>query len=164
MGILIKNTDFVGKFAIAQNSFSNIDVFITQYETNYLYDLLGKTLADLFIASVVNYVPVGAAYLAIYNTIELQYNCYTYRNEGMKNMLLGFLYYEYMRKNPIKSTISGQVINANENSTFYYDNWGMTNRYNESAESYQIIQQYISDNSTDYPDYLGQQKQYALPF
>lgn len=165
MGILINSTDFVGKYAIAQNSFSNVDAFIAQYEKNYLYDLLGKTLADLFIASVVSNVPVGVEYLAIFNVIELEnYYLCVRRNEGMKNMMLGFVYYEYMRKTPIKSTISGQVVNSNENSVSTFDAWGMTNRYNSSIEDYKIIQYYINENSTDYPDYLGMQKDYTLPF
>lgn len=163
MGILINTSDFVGKYAIAQNSFSKLSEYITQYETAYLYDLLGVTLADAFIASVVNNLPVGAPYLAIYNVIELDLTCSTERNEGMKNMLLGFIYYEFMRKDPIKSTITGQVLNSNENSTPVLDNWGMCNRYNNSVNDYQIIQYYIKQNLTDYPNYKGQYKGFALP-
>lgn len=164
MGILINTSDFVGKYAIAQSSFSKLGQFITDYETSYLYDLLGKTLADLFITSVVNNEPVGTEYLAIYNVIELDLTCKVERNEGMKNMLLGFIYYEFMRKDPIKSTITGNVVNANENSIPTFDSWGMTNRYNSSVNDYQIIQYYINQNLTDYPNYLGSHKDYAQPF
>jgi len=164
MGILINTSDFVGKYAIAQNSFSKLGQFITDYETNYLYDLLGKTLGDAFITSVVNNLPVGAPYLAIYNVIELDLNCSVERNQGMKNMLLGFIYYEFMRKDPIKSTITGQVLNSNENSTPIFDSWGMTNIYNSSVNDYQIIQYYINQNLTDYTDYKGKHKGYANPF
>lgn len=166
MGILINSSDFIGKYKISTNTAqaTELDNFIEQYETNYLYDLLGKTLADLFIASVVNYEPVGAAYLAIYNVIELDLTCSVERNEGMKNMLLGFIYFEWLRKSPIKSTISGQVVSTNENSIPIMDNWGMTNRYNSSVNDYQIIQYYINQHLTDYPNYKGQYKGYATPF
>jgi hypothetical protein len=164
MGILINTSDFVGKYAISQNNFSKLNEYITDYETKYLYDLLGKTLADLFIASVVNNQPVGASYLAIYNVIELEIGLKVERNEGMKNMLLGFIYFEYMRKSPIKNTITGNTINANENSTPTFDCWGLTTRYNSSVNDYKIIQYYINQNLTDYPNYLGMQKGFALPF
>lgn len=166
MGILIQNTDFVGKYDIAYNTAGRVtlDAFIEQYETNYLYDLLGKTLADLFIASVVNYEPVGAEYLTIYNVIELDLTCRVERNDGMKNMLLGFIYFEYMRKFPIMSTSVGQVVSSNENSTPTIDNWGMANRYNSSVNDYQIIQYYINQNLTSYPNYKGQYKGYTTPF
>lgn len=164
MGILINTTDFVGKYSIAQNSFSKLNEYINEYETQYLYDLLGKTLADLFIASVVNNQPVGANYLAIYNVIELEILFNVERNEGMKNMLLGFIYYEYMRKSPIKNTITGSVVNANENSTPTFDCWGLTTRYNSSVNDYKVIQYYINQNLTNYTDYLGSQKEFALPF
>lgn len=165
MGILINSADFIGKYKLSSNTFqaTELDNFIEQYETNYLYDLLGKTLGDLFIASVVNYLPVGATYLAIYNVIELD-NYHIRRNEGMKKMLLGFIYWEWARKYPIKNTISGQVVSTNENSINVFDNWGMTNRYNSSVNDYQIIQYYINENSTDYTDYNGMYKSYALPF
>lgn len=166
MGILVVSTDFVGKYKVSFNTFQSaeFDIFIAQYETQYLYDLLGKTLADLFIASVVSHVPVGAAYLAIYNTIEETIGVNVERNEGMKAMVLGFLYYEWMRKSPIKSTITGAVTNANENSTLTFNPFGLTTRYNDSVASYDLIQYYINVNSTDYPDYLGSKKEYALPF
>ena len=165
MGILINTTDFVGKYNIAFNTAgeAELDAFITQYETPLLYDLLGKTLSDLFIASVVNNLPVGSAYLAIYNVIELDLTCIVERNEGMKNMLLGFLFFEWMRTNPIKSTVNGQVIMTNENSNPVIDNWGITRIYNNSINDYQIIQYYINQNLTDYPNYKGQYKGYASP-
>jgi hypothetical protein len=163
MGILINTTDFVGKYAIAQNSFSKLGQFITDYETNYLYDLLGKTLADAFIATVSNNLPVGASYLAIYNVIELDLGYRIERNEGMKNMLLGFIYFEFMRKDPIKSTIAGQSLNSIENGVPVIDSWGMTSIYNSSVNNYQIIQYYINQNLTDYPNYKGQYKGLGSP-
>lgn len=163
MGILINTSDFVGKYAIAQNSFSKLGQFITDYETNYLYDLLGKTLGDAFISSVVNNLPVGAEYLAIYNVIELDLICRVERNEGMKNMLLGFIYFEFMRKDPIKSTIAGQSVNSIENGVPVIDNWGINSIYNSSVNDYQIIQYYINQNLTDYTDYKGQYKGLGSP-
>lgn len=163
MGILINTSDFVGKYAIAQNSFSKLGQFITDYETNYLYDLLGKTLGDAFISSVVNNLPVGAEYLAIYNVIELDLSCRVERNEGMKNMLLGFIYFEFMRKDPIKSTIAGQSVNSIENGVPVIDNWGINSIYNSSVNDYQIIQYYINQNLTDYTDYKGQYKGLGSP-
>lgn len=165
MGILIRSTDFIGKYKISANTaqLAELDNFISQYETNFLYDLLGKTEGDAFIATVVNYQPVGAAYLAIYNVIEIELSCRVIRNEGMKNMMLGFIYFERMRKSPIQSTVTGQVVMTNENSLPAFDNWGMTSRYNNSIDDYQIIQYYINQHLTDYPNYKGSYKGYAQP-
>lgn len=160
MGILINDIDFVGKYAIAQNSFSKLSAFIEQFEKQYLYDLLGKTLADSFITSVINYVPVGVTFLNIYNEIDIDSN----RNEGMKKMLLGFIYFEYLRKQPLPNTITGTVSSSNENSKLNYDAFGLINIYNSSVNDYAIIQYYINQNSNDYTNYKGSDKGYSEPF
>jgi hypothetical protein len=160
VGYLILNTDFIGKYKISQSTFTTEDLnnFISQYEKKYLYDLLGKTLADLFIADLVNYVPVDPIYLDVYNEINKVINGCLRISDGLKNMILGFIYFEYMRKSPVKSGITGNTVNVNENSIsagFMHDIYG---RYNESINNYHTIQMFCLDDPTTYPDFDGVRK------
>jgi len=159
MGILIVKEELVGKFKTAINAYDGVDSFITQYEKNYLYDLLGVELADLFIANLTNKVPVAARFLALYNVIELDVYC-RLRSAGMKDMLLGFIYFEYQRKQSVTPTITGNVRSLGENSTNISPDYSpLYLNYNSSISTYQIIQYYIGENSIDYPEYNGVSKQ-----
>jgi hypothetical protein len=163
MGLIIVNTDFVGKYKISANTFqaTEFDNFITQYERDYLYKLLGKTLADLFIADLTNRVPVTQIYLDIYNSLYTEiYGC-KYDSTGMKNMMLGFIYFEWMRKMSVNPTITGSVVNSNENSVQAGSLFDIYGRYNDSINNYKTIQLYCLDNSTDYPDFDGIELSYS---
>ena len=163
MGILIVNTDFVGKYKVSANSFQSteFDNFITQYETDYLYKLLGKTLADLFIADLTNKVPVTQIYLDIYNAIYADLFGCKRDSTGMKNMMLGFIYFEWMRKMNVNPTITGNVVNSNENSTQAFSLFDIYGRYNDSINNFKTIQIYCLNNSTDYPYFDGSNLDYS---
>lgn len=157
MGYIINTTDFVGQWHIAQGSFSQLGNFITQFEKGYLYKLMGKTQADEFIDDLTNYVPVTQKYLDIYNPInyELSDGCFLV-NDGMKNMMLGFIWFEYMRYTKAQSTISGNVANANENSREVgFTELNIGNRYNDAIQSFKVIQEYCLEDEITYPDFEG---------
>jgi hypothetical protein len=162
MGLLINRIDFAaGRYEIAQNTYTNnlIDAYILKYEEPYLIDLLGVTLFDLFKADVTAGAPGSPIYLAIFNPIREDYSREIKISEGMKIMLLGFVYFHIMRDMKFKSTLNGVVENQTEVSkqvTLTQTN--LHSRFNESVFSYEVIQWYIEQNKTDYPDYNGQCK------
>ena len=164
MGLLIVKGDFTGKYKIAQDNYtgSMLDTYIDKFEELYLIDLLGVELFDLFKADVTNYLPTTPKYLALYNTIRLDDTSGSIHiSEGMKEMLLGFIYFEYMRDMKFKSTPSGVVVGSSEVSreTPSEEN-NLYARYNLSIKSYRTIQWYIENNEDgyDYDEYNGQCK------
>jgi hypothetical protein len=165
MGLIIQKSDFVGKYSISQNTYSNLDNYINKYEELYLINLLGVELFKLFKLDVVNHSPVTQKYLDIFNTIkEDDTNCNSIRiSEGIKEMLLGFVYFEYLKDDKYKPTPSGTVASESENSreTGFEEN-GIYNRYNNSIKSYNTIQWFIEkDINNNYPLYNGQPKELA---
>lgn len=164
MSKIVKTTDFVGKYSISQNSFNTTDLqaFIDKYEKVYLRDLLGLTLGDLLytdIASVTFLPPVTARFTVIFNAIAQEINGCDVISNGIKEMLLGFIYWEFVKTQSVHNTITGNMIAENEVSS--QANWNLTeiyNNYNESIDSYRAIQIYINENSVTYPEYNGKMK------
>lgn len=160
-GITIRSTDFTGRYTIAQNSFTDIDKFIDLYEEQYLQDLLGVTLYNLFKADVSTYVPQTPIYLAIFNKFAEDKDRQINRSAGMKNMLLGFIYWHFQRQDMVKQTTTGPVQGSPEVSTAIpIEYTQLYSIYNESIDIYRAIQCYIKERESDYPDYNGQCKQF----
>ncbi len=169
MGKIVKTTDFVGKYKISQNGFSETDLqaFIDKYEKVYIRRLLGLVTGDLFYAdiAVTTYLPpADPIYLVLFNPIASVINGCEIISNGVKEMLLGFIYWEYTRFASTQNTLNGNVMQENETSkaidwmsTPIYDN------YNEAVKSYSAIQYFINNDTTNYPDYNGQILGYANP-
>ena len=173
MGILIDTDDFqneelYAKYYIPFNSNlcgseEQLEGYISRYEKRYINELLGVELAKLFIADLEpnSKEPQSPIYQAIYYPIEedlpkgtIQY--YGYYAEkcgcqnhmiltnGMKSMLMGFIFFEYMRDQPYFKDLTGVNTKKSENSNrAKFSEWGIDQYYNESIEDYQQIQYYI---------------------
>lgn len=162
MGLLITSDDFTGKWDLAKSNEDKIDEYIDEYEEMYLTELLGKDLFDLFKSDVdpVTLKPTTPIYLNIYNSFTENINGFIYSSEGLKKMLLGFIYFQYVRDNRVKQTMNGAVdqnteVSTQSNYTFLYP------RYNQAVVTYAAIQAYILDNLTDYQSYCGVHKRKA---
>ena len=174
MGLLIKKSDFIGRVALSQSIQDTIDAYIDEFEEKYLIELLGAELFKLFKADVVAYAPVTPIYQTIFNpilednTIGSFYDLY-YRNRGaivrsrgMKPMLLGFIWFEYVIGTKFKHTGTGVVVDVNEVSRDADFTEGyIYQRYNEAVKDFGDIQRYIYQNNGDYPKFNGIQKQLA---
>lgn len=189
MGLLISKADFIsedaGKYRIANTKYEDtIDSYIEKYEEKYLQQLMGVELFKLFkvaVSSPNSVPPTDPIYLAIYDPIaedELTSNVfypfyflYDYcapscdrirLSNGLREMLLGFIYFEYMRDQSYKPTSGGIVKNKNENSReASFDENGIKNRYNDAIDSYHTIQWYLfKRKTTDYPKFNGMRKQH----
>ena len=161
MGLLIVKNDFVGKYELAKSINDKIDSYIAKYENQYLRDLLGSELFALFEADVTNYLPQSAEFLTIYNPINTNVNDVEVRSEGIKDMLLGLIYFDYERDNRYKSTNIGQTKNTPDSASNDFDLHHLYERYNEAVKNYQNIQYYICANISDYPTYKGLNKSYT---
>ncbi len=164
MGLLITKDDFVGKWQLALNGFDQIDSYIEQYEEPLLTSLLGKELFDLFKADLIIdsgnpdvMIPASADYLKIFNSFVEKVNNYQIASDGMKKMLLGLIYFDYVRENKYKQSMNGAVEQQTE-TAIPADNTFMHLRHNEAISTWQIIQVYISNNVDTYPTFSGQRK------
>ncbi len=133
MGILIntsdfKNQDLYAKYYIPFSSSvcgseEKLKGYIERYEKKYLIQLLGVELSKLFIADLVDQVPIDPIYLDIYNSIEEDLTtgdsayssfCGCDRKiictNGMKSMILGFVFFEYMRDQPFSKDLTVLIV------------------------------------------------------
>lgn len=167
MAKILQTTDFTGKYAISQNNFNEADLqaFIDKYESKYAYDLLGVELGTLLLADIAVSTflpPVTPIYATIFNILSQDEPLV--RSNGIKEMLLGFVYFEFIRTQTVQNTLTGNVLNQNEVATVV--DWGSTGvyaNYNEAVTTYRGIQCYILDNITDYPTFKGLMKTFAHP-
>ena len=140
---------------------ADLQIYIDQFEKDYLIDLLGCELYDLFAADLVSGVPQSAIYLSIYNSFcEDESSCgIKWVSEGMVKMLEKFIFWEYTRDQKVKNTFSGNVVNENEASReTSFPESRIFQIYNQAIVSYKAIQWFICDNSSDYPTYNGCKK------
>jgi hypothetical protein len=161
---MVATSDFIGKFQVTVNEFtvSKLQLYIDRYEENYLRELLGLELYDLYIAT-----PLDPLFVAIESPFVFQSTCdnQIYESQGMKDMLTGFIFFMYTRDLYSSQSIVGTVKQSNENSTIPTNVSALLwQRYNESILSYDAIQQYIRENLTDYPTFKGVEKDVIIPY
>lgn len=168
MGFYVNSSDFTGKFAISQGLYSNVNIddYISRYELTYLAELFGVELYNLYYANANGQpgnVPTDARFLKVYNPFIEQggMNFYEMLNSrGIKDMLIGFLYFEIMRNSITTPTANGMQKQKNELSDSAYS--VIYERYNESVKTYQAIQKFMYYNfSADYPEFRGINKRFA---
>jgi len=163
MGLFVTISDFTGKFALSTGMYANTNIqsYIDRYEDIYLTELLGVKLYNLFIADLVSNVPVTAKYTKIFNAFKEELDIRLIISKGMKDMLVGFIYFEYMKDSITQTTPIGVVKQQSENSTPISAHSPIYLRYNESVKTYRAIQDYIMQNLSTYPLFRGYTKQYA---
>ncbi len=162
MGKIVKTTDFVGKYSISQNSYNSDDLqaFIDKYEKVYLRDLLGLTLGDLLYADITAYNPPATArYLVLFNPIAQEINNCDVISDGIKEMLIAFIYWEFVKTQASSVAVIGNVSPQAEVSTGVdFNSTEVYNIYNVGIASYRAIQIYINNNSSTYPEFKGKMK------
>jgi len=159
---IVLNSDFVGKYELTLSDFTEplIDSYIEKYEKEYLIKMLGKTLYDLFIADLVNGVPQTTIYESIFEPLYVDLFCGFQESNGIKEMLLGFIYYHYTLDAQQMQTSTGVTSPKGENSEGVNLNSITISRFNENVQSYKTIQSYIQQNSSDYPTFNGKELKY----
>ena len=178
--IILSTSDFSekGKYYIPFNtklcgSVQELQAYIDRYEKRYLIDLLGCELSELFIADLVDGVPASPIYQDLYNEIcedlTQGFDSFYYGHcgckpkriisRGIKSMLQGFIFFQYMRDQPNAKGLTGVNKQKAENSEMVpFGTWGISEYYNESIEDYQNIQYYIYENKENYPSFNGVKK------
>ena len=158
MGILIDTDDFVGKCCIATDDYTDdhLNDYIDSFEKKFLVSLLGVELFDLFQADLVAQVPQTPRFISIFNEFFLdKYSC-VFCSEGMKKMLTQMVYFEYVRDQSLKNTVSGTVQNRSELANQVPSFNAAIQRWNSGADTFRTIQWFICDDPTTYPEFNGQ--------
>jgi hypothetical protein len=163
MGLLITKSDFTGVYALSTSISDKITAYIAEYEEKYLRELLGVTLFNSFKADVNSYLPQTAKYLTIFNEINSDEYGFLLHSDGMKKMILGFVYYEFIVGTTIQHTNTGLVANVNEISVNADFSLAMM-VYNKSIDTYRNIQYYIEQNGNNYEDFAGVGKRLISSF
>lgn len=154
--MIVSIGDFVGKFELHTGIYdqSKLQAYIDKYEPIYLRELFGASLYNDFVSDLdANNVPQSPNFLFFYNPFAE--DVYLYRtlvSEGLKDMVCGFVYFEYVKDlmntmTPFGNTISRSEL-SRQTSTL---NTLMYNRYNESIKTFTAIRNYIFLHWNDMP-------------
>lgn len=154
--MIVSIGDFTGKYELHTGIYdqSKLQAYIDKYEPKYLRELFGVTLYNSFVSDLdVNFVPKSPNFLFFYN--EFAEDVYLYRmlvSEGLKDMLCGFIYFEYVKDSMNTMTPFGNTIQRSELSRMTSTlNSLMYNRYNEAIKTFTAIRDYIFLHWNDMP-------------
>lgn len=141
--ILVDKSDFKGKWEVAQNNFSNLDSYIERYEEAILVDLMGKDLADDFISD-----PADAKWDDLKDI-----------GFGLTSLLVGFIYFEYVRDLPFRVTNQGVVYQLDDNASQVITVLALKQRYNECVSDYRSMQRLLR---RDFNNFRGKRRKYII--
>jgi hypothetical protein len=165
MGLFVNNSDFTDKFELHTGMFDTqkLTEYIDRYEEIYLNELLGIKLYNDFKADLVAGVPQNASYVFIFNEFKYETDIRLIISRGMKDMLIGFIYFEFMKDKVAQNTSVGMTKPRNENSGVVSAHNPIYLRYNEAVKTYKAIQDYIMLNlgNVKYEKFRGYNKMYA---
>jgi len=158
MSTYVSISDFKNTYAISANSDAMLQEYCDLIEIEMLYKLLGKTLADLFLADASSGTPQTAIYQTIYNALQIN-PCYDENfSSGVNEMLKIFVYVAFNQRSPISTTTTGNKhLNSSVSDPVSSLNFYYANMYNQAVANCKVIQQYILLNMSDYPTFDGQE-------
>jgi hypothetical protein len=173
MGVIVKTSDFVGKYAIPQGAFDDLDPFIDSVEEDYLNDLLG---ADLYADFKAKYIanpafPDNPGYKKILDKFTTDYGSKVFKSKGIVAMLCGFIFFDYMSVIKFKASSQGMVVTTSDTA----QPTGVANLYqflNDATETFQSIQAYVQSIKPElFPPVIdpktvsfnGQDKGFGIP-
>ena len=154
MSNIIQIADFAGtQYSLPEQKYISYQNYLDKYEKEFLVNLLGAELYDLFISDLVSGVPQTQRFIDIYNAFAIDdNNCVRY-SEGLKVATLQFVYFYAVRDLSVKKTNTGVVFNNNEVSEGpVYSGYNIVEAYNEAIKNAKEIQWYICDNDEVYPE------------
>jgi hypothetical protein len=162
---IVLNTDFVGEYAISQSCYGHLDKYIEKYEKFYLVDLLGAELYTLFIADLdtaTPQVPQTQRFIDLFNSFDIDYSNCVKTSEGLRKMIIQFVYFHYTRDTNFAPTDSGIMRTVSENSSLLpYNGFNLIDSYNQGVKNYLAVQWFICDNSPTYPEENTQHKYFS---
>jgi hypothetical protein len=187
MATFIKLEDFSeGRFYIAYNSelcqdIKNLQSYIDTVEHDILRNLFGsKEMVEDFIAKFDStsgtFLDISNStcglnqdepcvyepYQKIYDELIIDCGCTTCHckkdiNDGLVDILKGFVFFYYMRDYSNKLRSLKGIVNKNSDSSedVSINEYGLITYYNNSIDDYNVIGKYLRANKNDYPLYIS---------
>ena len=157
----IQIDDFIGKYSLPSGKFSReaLELDIDEYERIYLIGLFGSKMYNSFVADLEAFEPQEQAFKDIYEPLEVETKTGILISDGIRKMVIGFIYWEVCRKTQTKQTNVGLVAKKGELSE-NQDVLNVVDRYNESVWDFLAIQTYIIENKelvSEYSEFSGGQ-------
>lgn len=158
--MLITPSQFIDKYELSTGMYATpkIEAYILKYEERYLVHLFGVKLYNEFIADLDNNVPQSPNFLKVFEPFNedldgfpFLYNGGYYdlqnrilESDGIVEMLLGFIYFEYAKDLMNQQTPYGNVKQRSENSVVVDSPHSMMyGRYNTAIGTFRAIQTYL---------------------
>lgn len=156
---ITSTSDYIGQYTINLNkhNVNNVQACIDSVEELALLELFGVDFKDIVLQGVVDLDPI---YEQLYNPFVFQDSCdRIWQSKGVKEMLLGFVYFEWFATHSVAVVLDGQRENESENSKVASSlRANNEKRYNDAVKTYRAIQAYINENLDIYPEFKGQGK------
>lgn len=159
MASITTPADFIGQYSINRNKYNeaNIQACIDSVEELVLLELFGVDFKAIVMQGIVDEVVI---YENLYNPFNFQDSSdRIWVSKGIKEMLLGFVYFEWFATHSVAVVLDGQRENESENSKSASSlKANNEKRYNDAVKTYRAIQAYINDNLDIYPEFNGKGK------
>lgn len=159
MASITTPADFNGQYSINRNKHNEVSIqaCIDSVEELVLLELFGVDFKDIVLQGVVDEVVI---YENLYNPFNFQDSCdRIWQSKGIKEMLLGFVYWEWFATHSVAIVLDGQRENESENSKSASSlKSNNEKRYNDAVKTYRAIQAYINENLDIYPEFKGKGK------
>lgn len=159
MASITTPADFKGQYSINRNKHNeaSIQACIDSVEELVLLELFGVDFKAIVLQGVVDGVVI---YENLYNPFNFQDSCdRIFVSKGIKEMLLGFVYFEWFATHSVAVVLDGQRENESENSKSASSlKANNEKRYNDAVKTYRAIQAYINENLDIYPEFKGKGK------
>jgi hypothetical protein len=138
---MIQTSDFTGKWRVSQKSNGNLSEYITRYEDGLFVELMGSELATEFLDD-----PDAE----IWDDFkEIGY--------GLTSLIVGFVYFEFVRDLPYQVTNQGVVYTLEENGGLVIPALMLRQRYNENVNDWKLFQDYLKEN---FENFDGKKRKY----
>lgn len=156
--MIVSKSDFVGEYFVSQKLYDDLVFFIEKYEKKYLVRILGAKLYALFISDLdtnVNQAPITQIYKDFFNEILEDSSGCIIESEGIRKLLIQFIYFEYIRETQLNNTTNGTAKNSAELGQMAQYKNNILKAYNEAVDNVHAVQWFISSNRSIYPLYNG---------
>lgn len=167
MSLYLSITDFTGASTVPTDKYTNVNLqsYIDKYELIYLKHLLGATLYDEFATdfAIIGTRPTEQRFVDIWDDFSQDNNSLLVISEGIKQMLVKFIYFEFMRDLNVQKNIGGITTNEQANSLIAaFASSNIISIYNQGIDSYISIQWFINKDLTIYEGFNGVKKYYTI--
>ena len=139
----VSQSDFKGKFQITENKFTDITPYIDRYEGTIFIELMGKELSEDFIN----------------DPTDSKWDDFKAIGFGIKSLIVGLVYFEYVRDLPYRMTNKGMVYQMDENANQVIHAHILRQRYNECINDWREMQKYLRG---EFDEFAGKRRKYMI--